>query len=145
KDTGKLQPPRRQFAASNRVTFLCDSAPAVLVRLRARDFDGKPTTASFTIKDSRGHVYPSMSRRLAPDFGFHPQVYRADGETVSLQPGDYVVTWTRGPEYVVGRRTITVPAAAGHTESFDLKRWIHPAARGWYSGDHHVHAAGCAH
>jgi len=25
------------------------------------------------------------------------QVYRADGETVALQPGKYTVTWTRGP------------------------------------------------
>ena len=26
-----------------------------------------------------------------------------------------------------------------------MQRWIDPAARGWYSGDHHVHAAGCSH
>jgi hypothetical protein len=26
-----------------------------------------------------------------------------------------------------------------------LQRWIDPAALGWYSGDHHVHAAGCSH
>ena len=26
-----------------------------------------------------------------------------------------------------------------------LERWIDPAARGFYSGDHHIHAAGCAH
>jgi hypothetical protein len=28
---------------------------------------------------------------------------------------------------------------------FQLRRWIHAAERHWYSGDHHVHAAGCAH
>jgi hypothetical protein len=28
---------------------------------------------------------------------------------------------------------------------FKLERWIHLAAMNWYSGDHHVHAAGCAH
>jgi hypothetical protein len=43
------------------------------------------------------------------------------------------------------RREITVPQAATHAEAFQLKRWVHPAARGWYSGDHHVHAAGCSH
>jgi len=48
---------------------------------------------------ARGRVYPSQSRRLAPDFGFHPQVYRADGETVLLQPGKYKVSYVRGPEY----------------------------------------------
>ena len=26
-----------------------------------------------------------------------------------------------------------------------LERWIDPAKFGWYSGDHHIHAAGCAH
>jgi hypothetical protein len=132
-------------AQSDPVTFDFESIPAVLVKLRVHDQDGKPVMASFVFRDRRGRVYPSMSRRLAPDFGFHPQVYRKDGETVSLQPGRYTVTWTRGPEYLVGRREITVPVAKAHTESFDLKRWVNPAARGWYSGDHHVHAAGCAH
>jgi hypothetical protein len=28
---------------------------------------------------------------------------------------------------------------------FRLKRWIDPAMSGWYSGDHHIHAAGCRH
>ena len=144
-ESGEKMPPRKPLVRGNRVAYLCDSTPAVLVRLRVHDFDGKPTMAAFTIKDGRGHVYPSMSRRLAPDFGFHPQVYRADGETVSLQPGKYSVTYTRGPEYLVLQREITVPAASTHTESLKLKRWIHLAAEGWYSGDHHVHAAGCAH
>ena len=30
------------------------------------------------------------------------------------------------------------------TVVIDLKRWIHIAKQGWYSGDHQVHAAGCA-
>jgi hypothetical protein len=141
--------PRKAPAApvirSNLVTFITDSAPAVLVKLQVRDHDGKPVMGSFVFRDTPGRVYPSQSRRLAPDFGFHPQVYRSDGETVALQPGKYTVTYTRGPEYMVLQREIHVPASATHAETFDLKRWIHPAARGWYSGDHHVHAAGCAH
>jgi hypothetical protein len=136
---------RQAVARSNQLPILLESEPAVLVRLRVRDHDGKPTTGAFTIKDRRGRVYPSQSRRLAPDFFFHAQVYRADGETILLQPGKYTVSYTRGPEYLVLRREIAVPAAPTHTETFDLKRWIHPAARGWYSGDHHIHAAGCSH
>ncbi len=31
------------------------------------------------------------------------------------------------------------------TCTFHLERWIDPAKLGWYSGDHHIHAAGCAH
>jgi len=26
-----------------------------------------------------------------------------------------------------------------------VRRWIDPAAFGWWSGDHHIHTAGCAH
>ena len=59
-----------------------------------------------------------MTRRLAPDFGFHPQVYRADGETIALQPGKYTVSYTRGPEYLVLKKTITVPR--GESAVFDI-------------------------
>ncbi len=96
-------------------------------------------------------VYPLPSRRVAsddtyPDFFFQPQVYRADGEHVLLPPGDYDVTWTRGPEYIPQTRTITVPdGAREHTETFQLERWIHMKAKGWYSADHHVHGGGCSH
>jgi hypothetical protein len=110
-----------------------------------RDQDGKPAMAAFTIKDTKGRIYPAPNRRLAPDFFFHPQVYRADGETVLLQPGRYGLTCTRGPEYLPLTREISVPAAVTHDETFELRRWIHPAAQGWYSGDHHIHAAGCSH
>ncbi|HEV3082609.1 MAG TPA: CehA/McbA family metallohydrolase [Gemmataceae bacterium] len=141
RDTDKSKP----LATSNPLAIAIDSLPAVLVALRVVDADGRPTTGSFVFRDQRGRVYPSQSRRLAPDFGFHPQVYRHYGETIALQPGQYSVAYTRGPEYLTQQRTITVPAVATHAETFELKRWIHPAAKGWYSGDHHVHAAGCAH
>jgi hypothetical protein len=29
--------------------------------------------------------------------------------------------------------------------SFQIERWIDPSKLGWWSGDHHIHAAGCAH
>ncbi|HEY9232009.1 MAG TPA: CehA/McbA family metallohydrolase, partial [Blastocatellia bacterium] len=31
------------------------------------------------------------------------------------------------------------------TFTFRLERWIDAARLGWYSGDHHIHAAGCSH
>ncbi len=136
---------KQRTAVSEPITILFQSAPAVVVKLQVRDQDGSPTMGSFTIRDKQGQVYPAMSRRLAPDFFFHSQIYRADGETVLLPPGKYTVSYTRGPEYLVLQREITVPDAATHSEKFELKRWVHPARKGWYSGDHHVHAAGCAH
>jgi hypothetical protein len=141
----------QRVAESKPVPVDFDSAPAVLVKLQFKDYDGqsvrdgKPVMASFIFRDKNGRTYPSQSRRLAPDFFFHAQIYRADGETLSLQPGEYSVTYTRGPEYLVLHKKITVPQTGTHTEEFQLQRWVHPAEKGWYSGDHHVHAAGCAH
>jgi hypothetical protein len=131
------------FRSDVDILFTC--APAVRVVLDVKDVDGRPAMASFLFRDAQGRVYPAPSRRLAPDFFFHPQVYRQAGETVLLPPGTYSVAYTRGPEYVTQTRTITVPKAESHTESFTLQRWAHLAKQNWFSGDHHVHAAGCAH
>lgn len=126
------------------VVFTC--APAVRVKLAVLDDDGKPVTGQFVFRDPQGRIYPARSRRLAPDFFFHDQVYRGDGEEVLLPPGKYEAEYTRGPEYHILRRPIEVPAGAKtHTESFRLKRWTNIADLGWVSGDHHVHAAGCKH
>jgi hypothetical protein len=130
----------------NEIPILFECVPAVPVRLGVRDVDDSPVMASFVIRDKWGRVYPAPARRLAPDFFFHNQIYREDGETVLLPPGEYVFEVTRGPEYSTLTRRVFVPTdATSHRESFRLERWIHSAARNWFSGDHHVHAAGCAH
>ncbi len=131
------------FRSDLNLLFECE--PSVEMTLEVRDDDGRPTMGQFTFRDALGRIYPAKARRLAPDFFFQDQVYRRDGESVRLPPGEYDVTYTRGPEYRVGRRKIVVPAGQRHTERFDLVRWINLAERGWYSGDHHIHAAGCSH
>lgn len=61
---------------------------------------------------------------------------------VELGPGDYTVVVERGKEYRPLTRTFRVDAS---TESgaldleLPLQRWVNMAARGWYSGDTHVH------
>ncbi|HVX60776.1 MAG TPA: hypothetical protein VHC19_09245, partial [Pirellulales bacterium] len=129
----------------NEINLLFDCEPAVKVTLEVLDDDGQPTVGQFVFRDLQGRVYPSRVKRLAPDLFFHDQVYRANGETVLLPAGRYEVTYTRGPEYRILKRPIDVPAAETHRESFRLARWIKLADYGWFSGDHHVHGAGCAH
>ncbi|MEX0613816.1 MAG: CehA/McbA family metallohydrolase, partial [Pirellulales bacterium] len=131
------------FRSELNLVFNCQKC--VRVKLEVLDDDGAPTTGHFVFRDERGRVYPARSRRLAPDFFFHDQVYRQHGEEVLLPSGNYRVTYTRGPEYEVLEREIKVPDRDEHTERFRMKRWINLAAAGWFSGDHHVHAAGCAH
>ena len=128
----------------NEVSLLFDCQPAQNLSLQVLDENGKPTTAGFEIRDHLGRVYPSQAKRLAPDFHFHPQVYRADGESVKLPNGTYQVKFYRGPESYVQTRTVTIDDQ-DKTESFKVQRWIDPSLMGWWSGDHHIHAAGCAH
>ncbi|MFN9262609.1 MAG: CehA/McbA family metallohydrolase [Acidobacteriota bacterium] len=126
------------------VDVLFRITPAAKLTLRVKDADGRPTTASFLVKDDRGRVYPSQAKRTAPDFFFHPQVYRADGESLVLPPGSYTVEVSRGPEYKKITRKVTMDRV-DRTEAFQLERWVDPAKLGWISGDHHIHAAGCSH
>ena len=127
------------------VPVLFDIQPAVPVTLRVRDHHGGSATASFIFRNTAGHVHPPQAKRLAPDLYFQPQIYRGDGDVVLLPPGKLSVEFTRGPEYRRLRREVTIPRRAKAELSFELERWVDPAASGFYSGDHHIHGAGCAH
>jgi hypothetical protein len=122
-----------------------DVAPAIPVRLELREADGTPTTARLTFTDRLGHVYPPQPKRLAPDFFFQKQIYRHHGESVLLPPGEFKVTYSRGPEYQALEKDLTVPKEGEVSLSLTVRRWVHPQERGYYGGDHHIHAAGCAH
>ncbi len=166
------------FRAEAPVLF--DVQPAIAVRLSVQDHDGTPTTGRFLFVDGRGHVFPPQVKRLAPDLFFQKHIYRTDGETVLLPPGEFTMSYGRGPEYRWIQRAVAIPepvaavhdrrekepgAEGGHPPSpshdettdnrrppppgaaisVKLERWIDPAAHGFYSGDHHIHPAGCAH
>ena len=74
-----------------------------------------------------GRVYPPQPKRLAPDLFFQKQVYRHDGGAVLLPPGEFTMTYGRGPEYTAraaGRST--VPDRGEATVDVRLERWIDP-------------------
>ena len=127
----------------NDIDVLFTAAPSHPVRLKVVDERGQPATAAFLIEDEVQRIYPNISKRLAPDFYFQPQVYRTDGDTIHLPDGAFKLTVSRGPEYVPEVRRV---ALAGPQEwLFRLVRWIDPTRYGWYPGDHHIHSAGCSH
>jgi len=129
----------------NEMTVLFNALSAQTLRLGVRDENGAPTVAAFTIRDSLGRLYPNPAKRLAPDLFFQPQVYRENGATVLVPAGSYTVTASMGPEYQPQTKKIEVTATGSNEVSFALQRWIDPPRYHWYSGDHHVHAAGCSH
>jgi hypothetical protein len=127
------------------VPVLFDIRPATPVKLVISDFDGTPTTGRFTFKDKLGRIYPPKAKRIAPDFFFQEQVYRHSGGNVLLPPGELTMTYGRGPEYRMISRQIKVPDKGDAVVKVKLERWINPMDYGFFSGDHHIHAAGCAH
>jgi hypothetical protein len=132
------------FRAFGQGKFDFECMPSRTVALGVLDTDGRGCVASLTIKDKLDHIYPPQAMRLAPDMFFQRQIYRADGETMRLPDGQYTVESRRGPEYLVGRQTVTIDATRLRID-VKLERWIDPAKWGWYSGDTHIHAGGCAH
>ena len=123
---------------------LFDVKPAIPVTLNISERDGSPTTARLVFQDEHGRVYPPQAKRLAPDLFFQKQIYRSDGESVLLPPGKFTVQSSRGPEYRVRTDSVEV---GDEPMAYDisLERWIDTEAFGFYCGDHHIHASGCAH
>lgn len=129
----------------DQLTVLFQAKPTRQIKLHILDESGNPTIAPLTIRDAQNRLYPSPSKRLAPDLYFQPQVYRADGESISLPAGNYRITSTGGPEYLSETRNLDVTDTSPAELTIKLSRWIDPSKYGWYSGDTHVHAAGCSH
>ena len=118
--------------------------PSTPVKFDVKDSDGTPCMAAFEIRDRTGRVYPAQSKRLAPDFFFQSQIYRETGETLHLSPGNYTVKCSHGPESVPEMKSLVV-GDPPVTLSYQVKRWVDTDKHGYWSGDHHIHAAGCLH
>jgi hypothetical protein len=133
------------FRAETPVLF--DIQPAVQVKLTIEDFDGQPTVGRLLFRDRQGRVYPPQPKRLAPDLFFQPQIYRHSGEAVLLPPGKFTLQASRGPEYRVVEQEVVVPQRNDNDVAVNVRlaRWVNPQEDGFYGGDHHIHAAGCAH
>ncbi len=127
------------------VPVLFTAKPAIPVRLRISDYNGQPTTARLEFRDDDGHVFPPQAKRLAPDFFFQPQIYRANGEVVLLPPGAFELVSNRGPEYLRQAQKVEVHEGQDNVIKVKLERWVNPQDYGFYCGDHHIHGAGCSH
>jgi len=125
-------------------TIPFEVSPSFDVFFDIRDADGETCVASLTISDEFGRIYPPQAMRVAPDMRFQPQIYRGDGESVRLPAGEYRIVARRGPEYLPVSSDLRVSGPGARAE-IRLERWIDAESRGWYSGDPHIHAAGCSH
>ena len=73
-------------------------------------------------------------------YGYQPDSScYVDGEfSLALEPGDYFLTLSKGVEYMDQVHQIQMDEV-GLKLVLSMKRWIHMADSGWYSGDEHIH------
>ena len=87
--------------------------------------------------DDRSFVY-----QLEPSVPYWREPVMFQTETsfkVELSAGRYRLAVSRGMEYVPVFEEFSVVAGKDQERTVSLKRWVNLAARGWYSGDVHVH------
>ena len=118
-----------------------------MLRLSVRSAGGSalPARVSVTGEDGRSHA-PADAWQHADD-GFDRAVraleygyfHTAGAAMLTLPAGRYTVEVSRGPEYRVATRTVSIAADAVTSLRVNLPLLEDLEARGWYSGDLHVH------
>jgi len=136
---------KQDLGFRNKLSILFDCLPSNDVIFRVLDVDGTATTASILIKDTLNRIYPAQGKRALPDLWFQPQIYRRHGEALRLPGGQYSIEYGRGPEYLRKKLLINVQSHGPNVILLPLERWVQPSQFGYYSGDVHIHAAGCSH
>jgi TolB protein len=111
-------------------------------------------TVSLHVLDASGATVPARvylraadGRAYAPDGGFHRVIavsethyFHTSGESdIEVPAGRVTIEAMRGFEYKPVSLTVDVPANGRAQAVLQLERLVDLPARGWYSGDTHVH------
>lgn len=114
--------------------------PQGRVRIEVVGPDGEPVAARIQLQATDGRAY-------APDDGFHRVIsvtethyfHAAGVAEVELPAGPASIEAVRGFEYRPASAEVDVPADGVVTARLRLERLADLPARGWYSGDTHIH------
>ena len=132
---------KRWNAVDERVVFgkVVDDATGkpIASRMYVQSESGVPFFAEASDVEGKTVRYEKQNWNRAESNEFHTSISAHPFE-LRLPPGEYTVSVERGKEYYPWTQTIRV---GDETPRLDirLKRWVDMAARGWYSGDTHVH------
>lgn len=77
----------------------------------------------------------------ADGYGYQPDssFYVDGGFQMDLPTGNYVLSISKGNEYLAQQHKLHIKKGETLQKTFRLKRWINMPAQGWYSGDGHIH------
>ena len=133
------------FRSDVDILFNCEPAVPVVARRPRR---GRPARHG-VVPDPRRHgtgLSVAQAAGSRPTSSSTPRSTARPARTCSLPPGTYTVEYTRGPEYLSPEEDDHRPAPRRATASRSRSSGgSHLAKQNWFSGDHHVHAAGCGH
>lgn len=137
-----------------------ENAASGTLALAVNDEQGEPTTVRFGLYDASGRSpLPSDAavtlNPFAAPFRQWPLIstiagWPSPGRYVSyvdgryaaaVPPGSYDLVIVKGPEYRLLHRKLEIRSGAQTDISVQLERWVDMPARGWYSGDDHIHVA----
>ncbi|MCA9217840.1 MAG: CehA/McbA family metallohydrolase [Planctomycetales bacterium] len=90
------------------------------------------------VKSKSGTAIPYEKERTDQCFEIHTTV-SAHPFHVELHADKYTITVEHGKEYFTATHEVTVPTNEDVSVVIPLKRWTNMAAKGWYSGETHVH------
>ena len=108
--------------------------------IRVFDEDGSLVPARVHLRGSDGRGRgPSGTYLRSAELTAEPYFHTQGVSSVVLPAGETEIFAVRGPEYAAESRIVSLPPDAFQVEEFRLKRIVDPAARGWYSGDIHIH------
>lgn len=111
-----------------------------IVRGRILNHNGKLTPARIMLiaSDGRSYAQDGGFHRMVPATRTHYQHSNGIFE-IEVPAGTTSVEAMHGFEYLPQRASVDVPAGGVAEVELRLQRIDDPAARGWYSGDMHVH------
>ena len=93
-----------------------------------------PVPCRVHLRDSRGKSV------RAPGLPFFHDHFSCEGSVrLDLRPGEFRYTIARGPEYREVSGKLRIESGETARREITLERWIDLAARGWWSGETHVH------
>lgn len=134
---------RTRIDASKRVY----RTPVGRLRLRLLDGGGAGIPARVSVFDESGRSYaPDTAWRHADEAfvrserSFESGYFHADGSAdLTLPTGEYTVEVSHGPEFSTQRHQVRIDRDGTSAHDVVLQRLADMPARGWWSGDLHVH------
>jgi hypothetical protein len=134
----------RDLRTGNEQTLVVTDAdyrrPTGTLRIQVRDIcTGAATTARLTLIDKEGKAYAPLGAMYRIERNM-PHFYGRDTTEFRVPAGEYQLRAYRGLEYRPLRQTIHIQADDTFHAILPLERWVDAAARGWFSGENHIHA-----